>query len=137
MLLSLVCLLPLLSCTGNPLREFKILSVKIEPTELPSGGGTVLVEVEATRGDDARVDVIRQFGTPFAFVLFSVRLTSVTAFDLSKKRWKGSVQLPPNHGSEDIIYAFVINVEENDDWDERFFEVVVRAAPKSGSSGSQ
>lgn len=133
LLLLLACFLLLFGCAGNPLRQFKILSVSVEPTELPSQGGTVSVEVEATRGDDAQVTVVRQFGTPYALVLFKVKLTSVTAFDLTKKRWKGSVQLPPNHGGEDIPYALIIGVYENDDWDERFFEVVVKAAPKSSS----
>ncbi len=135
--LSLVCFLLLLGCAGSPFRQFKILSVDVEPTELPSRGGTVSVEVEATRGDEARVTVVRQFGTPYALVLFTVKLTSVTAFDLEKKRWKGSVQLPPNHGDTDIPYALIVGVRENDDWDERFFEVVVKAAPKSGSNESQ
>ncbi|MEZ8220496.1 hypothetical protein GG496_000663 [Candidatus Fervidibacteria bacterium JGI MDM2 JNZ-1-D12] len=133
LLLLPVCFLLLLGCAGNPLRQFKILSVSVEPVELPSQGGTVSVEVEATRGDEARVTVVRQFGTPYALVLFTVKLASVTAFDLEKKRWKGSVQLPPNHGNEDIPYALIVGVRENDDWDERFFEVVVKAAPKSGS----
>ncbi|MGQ9462697.1 MAG: hypothetical protein ACUVTP_08050 [Candidatus Fervidibacter sp.] len=109
------------------MREFKILNFSVQPTELPPSGGEVSVEVEATRGDEARVTVIRQFGTPFALVLFDVKLSSVTAFDLEKKRWKGKVQLPPNHGKEDMSYALIIGVRENDDWDERFFEVVVRA----------
>lgn len=136
-LISLVCSLLLLGCAGNPLRQFKILSVNVDPTELPSQGGTVSVEVEATRGDEARVTVVRQFGTPYALVLFTVKLTSVTAFDIEKKRWKGSVQLPPNHGDEDIPYALIVGVRENDDWDERFFEIVVRAARKSESNKSQ
>ncbi|MFN4180284.1 MAG: hypothetical protein ACK4I8_08220 [Armatimonadota bacterium] len=136
-MISLVCFLLLLGCAGNPFRQFKILSVNVYPSELSSRGGTVSVEVEATRGDEARVTVVRQFGTPFALVLFTVRLTSVTAFDIEKKRWKGSVQLPPNHGDEDIPYALIVGVRENDDWDERFFEVVVRAARESESSESQ
>ncbi|MFN3421973.1 MAG: hypothetical protein ACK40X_09655 [Armatimonadota bacterium] len=136
-LISLVCFLLLLGCAGNPIRQFKILSVSVDPTELQSQGGTVFVEVEATRGDEARVTVVRQFGTPYALVLFTVKLASVTAFDIEKKRWKGSVQLPPNHGDEDIPYALIVGVRENGDWDERFFEVVVRATRKSEGSGSQ
>ncbi|MCS7264627.1 MAG: hypothetical protein NZ805_07325 [Armatimonadetes bacterium] len=137
LLLSLACLLLIIGCAGNPFRQFKILRVNVEPTELPSRGGTISVEVEATRGDEAKVTVVRQFGTPFALVLFNVKLTSVTAFDLEKRRWKGSVQLPPNHGNEDIPYALIVGVRENDDWDERFFEVVVKASPKPNSDGSQ
>jgi len=121
------CFLLLLGCAGHPFRQFKVLSVSVEPTELPPQGGTVSVEVEATKGDEARVTVVRQFGTPYALVLFTVKLASVTAFDLEKKRWKGSVQLPPNRGEEDTPYALIIGVRENDEWDERFFEVVVRA----------
>ncbi len=136
-LTSLACFLLLLGCAGNPFRQFKILSVHVDPTELPSQGGTVSVEVEATKGDEARVTVVRQFGTPYALVLFTVKLTSVTAFDIEKKRWKGRVQLPPNHSDEDIPYALIVGVRENDEWDERFFEVFVRAARKSASSGNQ
>ncbi|MCS7187687.1 MAG: hypothetical protein N3B10_05640 [Armatimonadetes bacterium] len=135
--LSLACLLVILGCAGNPFRQFKILDVKVEPTELPPQGGTISVEVEATRGDEARVTVVRQFGTPYALVLFTVKLTSVTAFDLEKRRWKGSIQLPPNHGSENIPYALIVGVRENGEWDERFFEVVVKAAPKSDSDKIQ
>lgn len=134
LLLPFACIFLILGCAGNPFRQFRILSINVEPTELPHQGGTVSVEVEATRGDEARVTVVRQFGTPYALVLFTVKLASVTAFDLEKRRWKGSVQLPPNHGSENIPYALIVGVRENDDWDERFFEVVVKAAPKSGSS---
>lgn len=129
--LGLMFLLLLLGCAGHPFRQFKVLNVRVSPTELQPGGGTVSIEVEATRGDEARVSVVRQFGTPFSVVLFTVKLTSVTAFDLEKKRWKGEVQLPPNHGDEDISYAFIISVRENGDWDERFMEVVVRGKKQS------
>lgn len=124
----------LFGCSGSPLRQFKILNISVQPTELPPSGGEVSVEVEATRGDEAKVVVIRQFGTPFALVLFTVKLSSVTAFDLEKKRWKGKVQLPPNNGKEDMSYALIVGVRENGDWDERFFEVVVRASRSEDNS---
>lgn len=133
-LFLVICLMFIFGCAGNPLREFRILSIVVEPTELPSQGGTISVEVEATRGDEAEVRVVRQFGTPFALILFTVRLSSVTAFDLTKKRWKGSLQLPPNHADEDIPYALIITVRENDDWDQRLYIVVVKAEERNNGN---
>ena len=121
----------LLGCGGNPFRDFRILDVKVTPTELPPEGGTVQIEVEATRGDGANAIVARKF-IGFTVVLFTVKLGSVNALDFEKVRWKGSVQLPPNHSEDDMVYAIIISVRNDSERDERLMEVVVKGR-KSGT----
>jgi hypothetical protein len=101
------------------------LEVKVTPTELPPEGGTVQIEVEATRGDEANAVVARKF-VGFTVVLFTVKLGLVNALDFEKVRWKGSVQLPPNHSEDDMVYAIIISVRNDSERDERLMEVVVK-----------
>jgi hypothetical protein len=122
----------MLGCSGNPLRQFRLLDFRATPTELPPEGGQVQVEVEATRGDGAEVKVIRKLDEQ-VFVLFTVRLSEVSALDLEKKRWKGTVDLPPNNDPEDKRYALIISVWDDDDRDERLVEVIVKGRPLAGN----
>jgi hypothetical protein len=122
----------MLGCSGNPLRQFRLLAFRATPTELPPEGGQVQVEVEATRGDGAEVKVIRKLDEQ-VFVLFTVRLSEVSALDLEKKRWKGTVDLPPNNDPEDKRYALIISVWDDDDRDERLVEVIVKGRPLAGN----
>jgi hypothetical protein len=122
----------MLGCSGNPLRQFRLLAFRATPTELPPEGGQVQVEVEATRGDRAEVKVIRKLDEQ-VFVLFTVRLSEVSALDLEKKRWKGTVDLPPNNDPEDKRYALIISVWDDDDRDERLVEVIVKGKPPAGN----
>jgi hypothetical protein len=122
----------MLGCSGNPLRQFRLLAFRATPTELPPEGGQVQVEVEATRGDRAEVKVIRKLDEQ-VFVLFTVRLSEVSALDLEKKRWKGTVDLPPNNDPEDKRYALIISVWDDDDRDERLVEVIVKGRPLAGN----
>jgi hypothetical protein len=59
-------------------------------------------------------------------------LGSVNALDFEKVRWKGSVQLPPNHSEDDMVYAIIISVRNDSERDERLMEVVVKGR-KSGT----
>lgn len=122
----------LLGCAGNPLRQFRLLEVRATPTELPPEGGRVQIEVEATKGDGAEVKVIRKL-EDLVFVLFTVRLSEVSAFDLEKKRWKGSVDLPANNDPEDKRYALIVSAWDDDDRDERLVEVVVKGKPPTNN----
>ena len=67
------------------------------------------------------------------FVLFTVRLSEVSALDLEKKRWKGEVTLPPNNDPDDKRYALIISVWDGDDRDERLAEVIVKGRPLAGN----
>ncbi|MFA0766542.1 MAG: hypothetical protein BDTLLHRC_001495 [Candidatus Fervidibacter sp.] len=131
-LVSGLMLTLMLGCSGNPLRQFRLLDFRATPTELPPEGGRVQVEVEATRGDGAEVKVIRKLDEQ-VFVLFTVRLSEVSALDLEKKRWKGTVDLPPNNDPEDKRYALIISVWDDDDRDERLVEVIVKGRPLAGN----
>jgi len=131
-LVSGLMLTLMLGCSGNPLRQFRLLDFRATPTELPPEGGQVQVEVEATRGDGAEVKVIRKLDEQ-VFVLFTVRLSEVSALDLEKKRWKGTVDLPPNKDPEDKRYALIISVWDDDDRDERLVEVIVKGRPLAGN----
>lgn len=122
----------LLGCSGNPFRQFRLLAFRAVPTELPPQGGQVQVEVEATKGDGAEVKVIRKLDEQ-VFVLFTVRLSEVSALDLEKKRWKGEVTLPPNNDPDDKRYALIISVWDGDDRDERLAEVIVKGRPPAGN----
>ncbi|MFA0731670.1 MAG: hypothetical protein BKPUNTRY_001208 [Candidatus Fervidibacter sp.] len=122
----------LLGCSGNPFRQFRLLAFRAVPTELPPEGGQVQVEVEATKGDRAEVKVIRKLDEQ-VFVLFTVRLSEVSALDLEKKRWKGEVTLPPNNDPDDKRYALIISVWDGDDRDERLAEVIVKGRPLAGN----
>jgi len=122
----------LLGCSGNPFRQFRLLAFRTVPTELPPEGGQVQVEVEATKGDGAEVKVIRKLDEQ-VFVLFTVRLSEVSALDLEKKRWKGEVTLPPNNDPDDKRYALIISVWDGDDRDERLAEVIVKGRPLAGN----
>jgi uncharacterized protein (DUF58 family) len=131
-LVSGLMLTLMLGCSGNPFRQFRLLDFRATPTELPPEGGQVQVEVEATRGDGAEVKVIRKLDEQ-VFVLFTVRLSEVGAFDIDKKRWKGTVDLPPNNDPEDKRYALIISVWDDDDRDERLVEVIVKGKPPAGN----
>lgn len=122
----------LLGCSGNPFRQFRLLAFRAVPTELPPQGGQVQVAVEATKGDGAEVKVIRKLDEQ-VFVLFTVRLSEVSALDLEKKRWKGEVTLPPNNDPDDKRYALIISVWDGDDRDERLAEVIVKGRPPAGN----
>jgi hypothetical protein len=78
------------------------------------------------------VKVIRKLDEQ-VFVLFTVRLSEVSALDLEKKRWKGTVDLPPNNDPEDKRYALIISVWDDDDRDERLVEVIVKGRPPAGN----
>lgn len=121
-----LCLIAILvGCSGNPFKSLSILSVKITPTELPPEGGEVRIEVEATRGDGAMATVTRR-GDWLWFTSFTVRLAEVIALDLSKKRWKGTFTLPPNHTARDQHYSIVVTVWEDYSRDQRLLEVMVK-----------
>ncbi len=133
MALSLVLAIALAGCSGNPFKSLSILSVSINPTELPPEGGQVQIVVDATRGDEAVARVTR-YGDWLFFVSYTVRLAEVTAIDLEKRRWKGTIDFPPNHTSRDQRYIIVVTVRDDHKQDQRIKEVIVRTreANRSG-----
>lgn len=116
----------LVGCSGNPFKSLSILSVSINPTELPPEGGLVEIVVDATRGDEATARVTR-YGDWLGFVSYTVRLAEVIALDLEKKRWKGTIDFPPNHTSRDQRYIIIVTVREDYKQDQRMKEVIVKA----------
>lgn len=113
-------------CSGNPFKSLSILSVSINPTELPPEGGQVEIVVDATRGDEATARVTR-YGDWLWFVSYTVRLAEVIALDFEKKRWKGTIDFPPNHTSRDQRYIIVVTVRDDYKQDQRMKEVLVKA----------
>lgn len=122
----LALVITLVGCSGNPFKSLSILSVSINPAELPPEGGLVEIVVDATRGDEATARVTR-YGDWLGFVSYTVRLAEVIALDLEKKRWKGTIDFPPNHTSRDQRYIIVVTVREDYERDQRMKEVVVKA----------